>query len=70
MLLCDIGDSNANFLDDNKYFTLSIDQFLEFKNEQKIFYINVNEHLKEHLKNQKNLSILNLIFYLIQFIKD
>lgn len=37
MLLCDIGNSNANFLDDNKYFTLSIDQFLEFKNEQKIF---------------------------------
>ncbi len=70
MLLCDIGNSNANFLDDNKYFTLSIDQFLEFKNEQKIFYINVNEHLKEHLKNQKILSILNLIFYLIQFIKD
>lgn len=69
MLLCDIGNSNANFLDDNKYFTLSIDQFLEFKNEQK-FYINVNEHLKEHLKNQKILSILNLIFYLIQFIKD
>ncbi|ECZ8612603.1 pantothenate kinase, partial [Campylobacter jejuni] len=27
MLLCDIGNSNANFLDDNKYFTLSIDQF-------------------------------------------
>ncbi|EDP2890745.1 pantothenate kinase, partial [Campylobacter jejuni] len=23
MLLCDIGNSNANFLDDNKYFTLS-----------------------------------------------
>ncbi|EAI1116094.1 pantothenate kinase, partial [Campylobacter jejuni] len=22
MLLCDIGNSNANFLDDNKYFTL------------------------------------------------
>ncbi|EIM3960348.1 pantothenate kinase, partial [Campylobacter jejuni] len=26
MLLCDIGNSNANFLDDNKYFTLNIDQ--------------------------------------------
>ncbi|EAH9756871.1 pantothenate kinase, partial [Campylobacter jejuni] len=25
MLLCDIGNSNANFLDDNKYFTLNID---------------------------------------------
>lgn len=38
MLLCDIGNSNANFLDDNKYFTLNIDQFLEFKNEQKFLY--------------------------------
>ncbi|MPB16302.1 pantothenate kinase, partial [Campylobacter upsaliensis] len=28
MLLCDIGNSNANFLDDNKYFTFNIDQFL------------------------------------------
>ncbi len=62
MLLCDIGNSNANFLDDNKYFTLSIDQFLEFKNEQKIFYINVNEHLKEHLKNQKNFINLEPYF--------
>lgn len=62
MLLCDIGNSNANFLDDNKYFTLSIDQFLEFKNEQKIFYINVNEHLKEHLKNQKKFINLEPYF--------
>ncbi|EAL4152265.1 pantothenate kinase, partial [Campylobacter upsaliensis] len=23
MLLCDIGNSSANFLDDNKYFTLN-----------------------------------------------
>ncbi len=37
MLLCDIGNSNANFLDDNKYFTLNIDQFLEFKKSKKFY---------------------------------
>ncbi len=37
MLFCDIGNSNASFLDDNKFFTLNIEQFLEFKSEQKIF---------------------------------
>ena len=62
MLLCDIGNSNANFLDDNKYFTLSIEQFLNYKSEQKIFYINVNESLKEHLKAQKNFIDLKTYF--------
>lgn len=37
MLFCDIGNSNASFLDDNKFFTLNIEQFLEFKSEQKNF---------------------------------
>ncbi|MEE6566528.1 hypothetical protein VWM73_10985, partial [Campylobacter coli] len=45
---------SSRFLDDNKFFTLNIEQFLEFKSEQKIFYINVNEHIKEHLKARKN----------------
>ncbi|TKX32641.1 type III pantothenate kinase [Campylobacter aviculae] len=62
MLLCDIGNSNANFLDNNKYFTLNIQQFLEFKSEQKIFYINVNESLKDHLKSQKNFINLEPFF--------
>ena len=62
MLFCDIGNSNANFLDDNKYFTLSIEQFLNYKSEQKIFYINVNESLKEHLKAQKNFIDLKTYF--------
>lgn len=48
MLLCDIGNSNANFLDDNKYFTLSIDQFLEFKNEQK-FFISMSMNISKNI---------------------
>ncbi|EGK8211496.1 type III pantothenate kinase [Campylobacter coli] len=63
MLFCDIGNSNASFLDDNKFFTLSIEQFLEFKTEQKIFYINVNENIKEHLRMHKN--FINLESYFV-----
>ncbi|HEB9288983.1 TPA: type III pantothenate kinase [Campylobacter coli] len=62
MLFCDIGNSNASFSDDNKFFTLSIEQFLEFKTEQKIFYINVNENIKEHLRMHKNFINLEPYF--------
>ncbi len=62
MLFCDIGNSNASFLDDNKFFTLSIEQFLEFKTEQKIFYINVNENIKEYLRMHKNFINLEPYF--------
>ncbi len=62
MLFCDIGNSNASFLDDNKFFTLSIEQFLEFKTEQKIFYINVNENIKENLRMHKNFINLEPYF--------
>ncbi|EPV1936907.1 type III pantothenate kinase [Campylobacter upsaliensis] len=62
MLLCDIGNSSANFLDDNKYFTLNIEQFLEFKSEQKIYYINVNERLKNYLSIQNHFINLEPYF--------
>ncbi|EAK4448117.1 type III pantothenate kinase [Campylobacter upsaliensis] len=62
MLLCDIGNSSANFLDDNKYFTLNIEQFLEFKSEQKIYYINVNEKLKNYLSTQNHFINLEPYF--------
>ena len=62
MLLCDIGNSSANFLDENKYFTLSIEQFLEFKSTQKIYYINVNEKLKAYLFSQSHFINLEPYF--------
>ncbi|ELW3222836.1 type III pantothenate kinase [Campylobacter upsaliensis] len=62
MLLCDIGNSSANFLDDNKHFTLNIEQFLEFKSEQKIYYINVNERLKNYLSTQNHFINLEPYF--------
>ncbi|MBK1972098.1 type III pantothenate kinase [Campylobacter sp. TTU_617] len=62
MILCDIGNSNANFLDNNKYFSLNIKQFLEFKTEHKIFYINVNEQIKEHLESSPHFIDLEPYF--------
>ncbi|MCX2682451.1 type III pantothenate kinase [Campylobacter sp. MIT 21-1685] len=62
MLLCDLGNSNASFLDDKKHFTLSIEQFREFRSEKKIFYINVNQNLKEYLQSQKNCIDLEKYF--------
>ncbi len=62
MLLCDVGNSGASFLDNNKYFRLSLEQLLEFKSEQKIYYICVNEKLKDHLKLRTNFINLEPYF--------
>ncbi|KAA6226483.1 MULTISPECIES: type III pantothenate kinase [unclassified Campylobacter] len=62
MLLCDIGNSSASFLEKTKYFSMSIDKFLDFKSDRKIYFINVNESIKEHLKTQKNFVDLEPYF--------
>lgn len=61
MLLCDIGNSSANFLNDNKFFSLNIEQFLEFRSEERVYYINVNEKVKEHLESRR--GFINLESY-------
>ena len=62
MLLCDIGNSNANFLDDSKYFSLSIDEFVEYSNDEKVFYINVNDNMKSILREKENFINLEPYF--------
>ena len=62
MLLCDIGNSNANFLDDSKYFSLSIDEFVEYNNDEKVFYINVNDNMKSILREKENFINLEPYF--------
>lgn len=54
MLLCDIGNSSANFLDGHKFTSMSIEKFLSLENENKTFYINVNEKIKDFLKTKTN----------------
>lgn len=62
MLLCDIGNSNANFLDNSKYFSLSIDEFVEYNNDEKVFYINVNDNMKSILREKENFINLEPYF--------
>lgn len=62
MLLCDIGNTFANFLDDDKSFSLSIEEFKHYKTTQKVFFINVNDSLEDFLKTNKNFINLEPFF--------
>lgn len=62
MLLCDIGNSNSSFLDQDKFFSLRIDDFINYKSNEKVFFINVNEKLKEHIKTKTNFINLEPFF--------
>ncbi|WP_297194053.1 type III pantothenate kinase [uncultured Campylobacter sp.] len=62
MLLCDIGNSSVAFLDNSKYFSLSISEFADYKSEKKVFYINVNEKMKDVLREKENFINLEPYF--------
>lgn len=62
MLLCDVGNFSASFLDENKYFVLNIEEFLRFQSSENIYYISVNDRLKTYLKNKNNFINLEPYF--------
>lgn len=64
MILCDIGNSDVKFLQDRKFSTMSVDEFLSFQIPQKVFYISVNERLKEQIQSRKNFINLEPYFCL------
>ncbi|EAK0952712.1 type III pantothenate kinase [Campylobacter lari] len=61
MLLCDIGNTTASFLNEQKFHSMSIEQFLQYEPTQKVFYINVNPNLEQRLK--QNPLFVNLAPY-------
>ncbi|MBX2078667.1 type III pantothenate kinase [Campylobacter peloridis] len=61
MLLCDVGNTTASFLDDQKFHSMDIEHFLQYEPKEKIFYINVNPNLEEKL--QANPLFVNLAPY-------
>ncbi|EAI8629892.1 type III pantothenate kinase [Campylobacter lari] len=61
MLLCDIGNTTASFLNEQKFHSMSIEQFLQYEPIQKVFYINVNPNLEQRLK--QNPLFINLAPY-------
>lgn len=54
MVLCDIGNSNVKFLQDNKFSSLSFEEFAAFQSEERVFYISVNHSLKKLVSNKSN----------------
>ncbi|OPA75860.1 pantothenate kinase [Campylobacter pinnipediorum subsp. pinnipediorum] len=53
MILCDIGNTNATFCEDGKISQIGIDKFQEYKPNQKVYYICVNDQIQKIIKEQK-----------------
>ncbi len=54
MVLCDIGNSDVKFLQDNKFSSLSFEEFAAFQSEERVFYISVNHSLKKLVSSKSN----------------
>lgn len=64
MLLCDIGNSNAKFYNNGQIYSMSINDFLNYKPNKEVFYINVNPYVKDKLKENKKFIDLSKYFEL------
>ncbi|MDY0265139.1 MAG: type III pantothenate kinase [Sulfurospirillum cavolei] len=53
MILCDIGNSNVDFYQDGKMWNMPHKQFKEFRTQERIFYINVNQALTQFLQTKE-----------------
>lgn len=49
MILCDIGNSNATFFKEGKIWYMEINKFKEYEPTQTIYFISVNDSLKDKL---------------------
>ncbi len=49
MILCDIGNSNVDFYEDGKIWSMSLVDFKEYKAKEKIYFISVNDIVTEGL---------------------
>ena len=54
MILCDIGNSNADFYQDGKMWSLSHSKFKDFSTKEKVYYISVNDDMKHYLRYKSN----------------
>jgi type III pantothenate kinase len=50
MILCDIGNSNADLYQDGKMWSMPHKQFKEFNSKETIYYISVNESMSAYLQ--------------------
>jgi len=64
MILCDIGNTNANFYHDGKLWSISIDELDSYKPNEKVYYINVNPKVIDKLKEKNNFINIESYFNL------
>ena len=53
MILCNIGNTNATFLEDSKISRMKISEFKSYKPEKKVYFISVNDEILNLLKDNK-----------------
>lgn len=53
MILCDVGNSNIDFYNDGKIWSLSLDEFGTFAPKENVYYINVNPEFEEKLNKEE-----------------
>lgn len=54
MILCDIGNSNVDFYQDGKIWSVSHTKFKDFSTRESVYYICVNEEMKHYLQHKNN----------------
>ncbi|MFC2492370.1 MAG: type III pantothenate kinase [Campylobacter curvus] len=53
MILCDIGNTNATFLDEGKISRMSVEQFSAYEPKERVYFICVNDEILKKLKKNK-----------------
>ncbi|MGP1485996.1 MAG: type III pantothenate kinase [Campylobacter sp.] len=64
MTLCDIGNTNATFFDGSKITKIKLENFINYKPANKVFFISVNDAITEQILNNKNFINLEKYFEL------
>ncbi len=51
MTLCDVGNTNASFFENGKITKIKLENFKDFKSDEKIYFISVNDEITGKLQN-------------------
>ena len=51
MTLCDVGNTNASFFENGKITKIKLENFKDFKSDEKIYFISVNDEVTKRLQN-------------------
>ena len=51
MTLCDVGNTNATFFENGKITKIKLENFKDFKSDEKIYFISVNDEVTKRLQN-------------------